>query len=66
MSDAIWFELADGIGDALAKRWLARRRGQRTHPATNPAMDTTPPPKGQRLENTPTPHLRQTDLTSDE
>jgi hypothetical protein len=27
MSDTIWFQLADCLGHALAKRWLARRAG---------------------------------------
>lgn len=32
MSDDIWFELADCIGEALAKRWLARKSRNRSHP----------------------------------
>jgi len=46
MSDDIWFELADCIGEALAKRWLARRSQardkRRTDASRSPASDEAP------------------------
>jgi hypothetical protein len=51
MTDTIWFELADCIGHALAQRWLARRRGPRALPATEPVIAAKPVPEGQGLED---------------
>ena len=51
MTDTIWFDLVDCIGHALAKRWLARRRGRRPSPATQPVIATKPVPEGQVLED---------------
>jgi hypothetical protein len=39
MSHTIWFQLADCLGHALAKRWLARRAG----PLVGPADSTASP-----------------------
>jgi hypothetical protein len=52
MTDTIWFELADCIGHALAKRWLARRQGPRASPATEPVIAANAVPEGQGLEDT--------------
>jgi hypothetical protein len=45
MTDTIWFELADCIGHALAKRWLDRRRGPKELPATESRIVTKPAPE---------------------
>jgi len=51
MTEMIWFELADCIGHALAKRWLARRRKHGPSAATEPAIAAKPMPEGQGLED---------------
>jgi hypothetical protein len=51
MTDAIWFELADCIGHALAKRWLARRRKPGPSAPTEPVIAANPVPDGQGLKD---------------
>ncbi len=51
MTDTIWFDLADCIGQALAKRWLARRREPGPRPATEPVIAVKPVPERQGLED---------------
>jgi hypothetical protein len=52
MTDTIWFELADCIGHALAKCWLAKRRKHGPPPATEPVIAVTPVPERQGLADT--------------
>jgi hypothetical protein len=51
INDTIWLDLAYCIGHALAKRWLARRRGPRTLAATDPIDRANPVPEGQVLKD---------------
>jgi hypothetical protein len=64
MNDTIWLDLADCIGHALAKRWLARRRCPRALAATDPIDRANPVPEGQTLEDRATgdagPHMEST------
>jgi hypothetical protein len=43
MSDAIWIELAECVGHALAERWLARRLSQPADPVTTEMAETPKP-----------------------
>jgi hypothetical protein len=63
MTETIWFELADCIGHALAKRWLTRRRSSRACPAPEPALAAEILPEGQGLEGGPATPRQETDST---
>jgi hypothetical protein len=67
MNDTIWLDLADCIGHAIAKRWLARRRGPRILAATDSVITTNQVPEGQTLEDRAAGDSRlQTELTPSE
>jgi hypothetical protein len=50
MTATIWFELADCIGHALAKRWLARRPSPRARPETEPVLARQTLPEVQKAD----------------
>jgi hypothetical protein len=61
MTATIWFELADCIGHALAKRWLARRPSARARPETAPALGRQTVPEVQKPESESGASRQETD-----
>jgi hypothetical protein len=51
MTDSIWFELADCIGHALAKRWLTCRPRQVARASDAETTITPKPREGQSRED---------------
>jgi hypothetical protein len=61
MTATIWFELADCIGHALAKRWLTRRPSSRACPTPEPVLAKQTLPEVQHPEDKSGAPLQETD-----